>query len=72
MSEALDQVVAKAMNDKQYRKLLLRNPDKALEGYAVTDDERQMLEGLTDETFDQFAGGLGDRNTQGQWIIGAG
>lgn len=72
MSDALDQVVAKAMKDKNYRALLLSNPDEALKGFAITDDERSILEGLDDEKFDKFAGGLGDRETKGSWIIGAG
>lgn len=72
MSEALDQVVQKAVNDSEFRQLLLSNPAVALEGYAVTDEERELLEGLDDETFDKFAGGLGDRTTKGSWIHGAG
>jgi len=65
MSEALEQVVDRAVKDSKYRDLLLSNPEKALEGYAVTDEERQMLSELTTDTFDEFAGGLGDRTTKG-------
>ena len=65
MSEALEQVVDRAVKDSNYRDLLLNNPEKALEGYAVTDEERQMLSELTTDTFDEFAGGLGDRTTKG-------
>lgn len=72
MSEALEQVVSKAVNDQSFRQLLLSDPDKALQGYAVTDEERAMLSGLTAETFDSFAGELGDRQTQGRWTHGVG
>lgn len=65
MSEALDQVVERAVNDVEFRKLLMSDLDKALEGYAVTDEERSLLENLDDENFDQFAGGLGSRTTKG-------
>lgn len=65
MSEALDQVVERAVNDKNFRQLLLKNLNKALEGYAVSDDERKLLENLDEETFDEFAGGLGARTTKG-------
>lgn len=65
MSEALEKVVDRAVKDSAFRQLLLSNPDEALKGYAVTAEERQMLEGLTDDTFDDFAGGLGDRSTKG-------
>lgn len=72
MSEALEQVVSKAVSDQAFRNLLLTNPAQALEGYDVTAEERAMLEGLTAETFDSFAGQLGDRQTQGRWIAGTG
>ncbi|MEM7333254.1 MAG: Os1348 family NHLP clan protein [Chloroflexota bacterium] len=72
MSEALDKVVSKAVQDENYRKLLLSNPAAALAGYEVTDEERQLLENLNEATFDKFAGDLGDRDTKGIWTPGAG
>lgn len=65
MSEALEQVVDRAVKDANYRQLLLSNPDVALQGYNVTGEERQLLTNLTDATFDEFAGGLGERTTKG-------
>lgn len=65
MSEALEQVVERAVRDAEYRQLLLSNPAEALKEYAVTAEERQLLEGLTENTFDEFAGNLGDRSTKG-------
>jgi hypothetical protein len=65
MSEALDEIVGRAVNDEAYRNLLLTDPDKALEGYQLSAEIRTMLEGLTEGTFDEFAGGLGDRGTKG-------
>ena len=70
MSEALDKVVSRAATDKKFRELLLSDPAKALEGYEVTDEERKMLSELTADTFEAFVGGLGDRQTQGRWILG--
>jgi len=67
VSEALDQLVERAVNDKAFRKLLFKDLDKALEGYAVTDEERTVLENLDEENFDEFAGGLGSRTTKGIW-----
>jgi hypothetical protein len=72
MSEALDQVVERAINDKEFRKLLFKNLDQALEGYAVSDEERGLLENLDEKNFDEFAGGLGPRTTKGRWLPGAG
>lgn len=72
MSDALDQVVAKAVKDSSFRQLLITNPNEALKGFAITDEERTMLEGLNEDNFDKFAGGLGDRETKGSWILGTG
>ena len=72
MSEALDQVVERAVNDIDFRQLLFSDLDKALEGYLVSDEERSLLENLDEENFDEFAGGLGARTTKGRWLPGAG
>lgn len=67
---ALKEITDRAVSDEKFRNLLLTDPDKALEGYKLSDEERKILEGLTEETFDEFAGGLGDRTTKGSWTIG--
>ncbi|WP_420631585.1 Os1348 family NHLP clan protein [Candidatus Leptofilum sp.] len=67
MSEALDQVVERAVNDAEFRSLLFKDLRKALEGYPVSDEERKLLENLDEENFDEFAGGLGSRTTKGIW-----
>lgn len=72
MSEALDQIVERALTDRKFRTLLFKDLEKALEGYSVTDGEREMLENLDEENFDEFAGGLGSRTTKGSWYPGAG
>jgi len=65
VSEALEQVVDKAVQDESFRKLLLSNPAEALKGFDLTDDEKALLEGLTEDTFNDFAGKLGGRITKG-------
>ena len=65
MSEALDQLIERVVNDKEFRKLLFKDMDKALEGYALSDEERNLLENLDEETFEEFAGGIGSRTTKG-------
>ena len=71
MSEAVvKEIIQKALDDKQFRHQLFKNPEKALAGYDLTDEERKMLSGLDENNFDQFAGGLGDRTTKGIWTPG--
>ena len=71
MSEAVvKEIIEKAIGDKQFRHQLFKHPDKALAGYKLTDAERNMFEGLNEDNFDEFAGGLGDRTTKGIWTPG--
>ncbi len=72
MSQAFEEIIERAGKDPAFRQLLLDDPQKALKGYAVTDDEREMLTNLDETQIDKFAGGLGDRTTKGSFIPGAG
>lgn len=72
MSEAFEEIIERAGKDSAFRQLLLDDPQKALEGYAVTDDEREMLQNLDEVQIDQFAGKLGDRTTKGTFGRGMG
>lgn len=67
---AIKEIIDRAVSDEKFRSLLLNNPDNALAGYKLTDEDRVILGGLTEETFDEFAGGLGDRTTKGSWTVG--
>jgi hypothetical protein len=71
MSEAIvKEIIDRAVKDEAFRKLLFTNPTEALKGYDLNDEDRKLLESLTEENFDEFAGGLGDRTTKGSWVIG--
>lgn len=70
--EAVMQVIEKAENDAEYKKLLFSNPDTALKGYDLTKEEKDALSNLNEDNFDEFAGGLGDRSTKGAWTFGSG
>ncbi|HEX6387167.1 MAG TPA: Franean1_4349 family RiPP [Anaerolineae bacterium] len=73
MSEAaVKQVIDRAVGDAKFRQMLFRDPDSALQGYDLTDEERNLLSDVDEDNFDEFAGGLGDRTTKGKWIPGAG
>ena len=68
MSQAVVmEIIGKAIDDKNFRKKLFKHPAKALDGYDLTDEERESLSNLNEDNFDGFAGGLGDRTTKG-WI----
>jgi hypothetical protein len=70
MSEAVVKgIIEKAIEDETFRQHLFKNPEKTLAGYELTDAERKMLEGLNEENFDGFAGGLGGRTTKGVWRV---
>jgi hypothetical protein len=72
MSEAIvKEIIERAIKDEDFRKLLFSNPDQALQGYQLTDEDRKVLENLNEDNFDEFAGGLGDRSTKGSWVVGA-
>ena len=71
MSEAaVKQVIDRAVGDVKFRNQLFRDPGSALQGYDLTDEERNLLNDLDEDNFDEFAGGLGDRSTKGSWTIG--
>ncbi len=69
MSDTFVEIVARAVNDEAFRHLLLSNPQEALEGYALTDEERALLSEVTEDNFVEFAGSLDDRTTKG-WVPG--
>ncbi len=71
MSEAVvKEIIEKAIADEKFRKKLFKRPKKTLAGYDLTEKERKLLEGLDEDNFDDFAGGLGDRTTKGVWTPG--
>lgn len=72
MSEAFEKLIERAVKDKDFRNLILKDPEKAAEGYAITADELELLKNIDEEQIDTFAGGLGDRTTKGSWNPGAG
>jgi hydroxylamine reductase (hybrid-cluster protein) len=71
MSEKIvKEIIERAIEDEKFRKELFKHPEKALKGYDLTEKEQKLLEGLNEENFDQFAGGLGARTTKGAWRPG--
>jgi hypothetical protein len=54
-AETVDTVLAKAMSDAAFAEALFANPDEALAGYDLTEEERQSLKNISREDFDKYA-----------------
>jgi hypothetical protein len=67
----LKEIIDRAVSDDSFRQKLLSDATAALKGYDLTDAERALLSNLDEGSFDEFAGGLGDRTTKG-WITPTG
>lgn len=67
---ALKEIIDLAVKDEKFRNQLFSDPNTALEGYNISDEDRKILEGLNADNFDEYAGGLGDRTTKGLWAAG--
>lgn len=59
--EALEKLFGKAVTDSNFRKELLSNPDKALAGYDLTEDEIKAIKAMDKDSMTKFAGGLDER-----------
>jgi hypothetical protein len=62
--EVMSEILARALSDEAFRRLLLANPSAALAAYRLSDDERRILENLDEGSLDGFAAELDDRNTK--------
>jgi len=73
--EALQTVIGKAVADDKFREALFANPDKALAGYDLTQDEVAALKSVDAETMESLAGSLDERISKAfimGWTIGGG
>lgn len=59
--EQIQEIIGKAITDSEYRQLLLSDPDQALEGYDLTEEEIESLKGLESEQFNEITGELDER-----------
>ena len=68
--ESVKEVIVKAFSDSEYRDLLLSKPKEALEGYELSDEERDNLSNLSADLFDLDIEELEDRVSR--WSTGLG
>ncbi len=67
-AENLEKIVAKAVEDAEFRHLLFSNPDQAIEGYALTEQEILILKSMAREKFDAGASELEKRVSRNRLI----
>jgi hypothetical protein len=66
-AEVVKQVIERAIDDEVFRHQLFSNPGAALQGYDLSQLEKDGLSNLDEESFDDFAGPLTGRMTKGEW-----
>ena len=59
--ENVEQIIGKAVTDADYRELLFSEPDKALEGYELTEEESTALKGIEREKLDEVVTEIEER-----------
>ena len=69
--EAIKEIIARSITDAEYKEMLFNDPDKALEGYELSEGEASALKELENEHFDTTAGELEERVSRaGFGIVG--
>lgn len=68
--EELTTIVSRALTDEDYRTQLLSNPDDALKGYSLDEDEKKMLRSLPADVFDSLTMDLEDRQSKSGFLGG--
>ncbi|NIV38151.1 MAG: hypothetical protein GWN58_54670 [Anaerolineae bacterium] len=59
--QEVQEVIGRAVTDSEFRKALFADPDEALAGYELTEDEIVALKSVDAETMKSFAGSLDER-----------
>jgi hypothetical protein len=65
--DAVSQIIGRAAVDATFRELLFSNPAQALQGYNLTDDERDALNNLKQDDLENFSTKLDSRITKRAW-----
>lgn len=65
--DAVSQIIGRAVTDTEFRQLLFSDPEQALQGYDLTDDEKEALEDLKQEDLEDFSTKLDSRITKRAW-----
>jgi hypothetical protein len=65
--DAVSQIIGRAATDAEFRNLLFSNPDQALQGYDLSEDEIAALRNLEQEDLEDFSTKLDARITKRFW-----
>jgi hypothetical protein len=68
--DAVQSLIGRAVLDEAFRKLLFSDPDKAFEGYDLTEEEKAILRKLDADEIASFAGKLDERITKVKMQLG--
>jgi hypothetical protein len=68
--QAVQNLIGRAVMDAEFRNLLFSDPDKAFEGYDLTEEEKNVLRNLDAEEVASFAGKLDERITKVKMQLG--
>ncbi len=68
--EVLQFIIGRAVTDPEFRDLLFKNPDEALAGYDLTEEEAESLKGIERDEFEGNLGELKDRISRAGLGIG--
>ena len=68
--EAVEAIIGKAVLDNDFRETLFADPDKALAGYELTEEEVATLKGIDAETMESLAGTLDERISKAVTMVG--
>jgi hypothetical protein len=70
--ESVQTIIGRVVTEPEYRELLFSDPDRALEGYELTEEEAEALKGLKREKFDAVASELEERISRWGGALGSG
>jgi hypothetical protein len=59
--EAINEVIRRALVDDEFRSQLFSDPEAALSGYDLTEEERASLSAMQEQAFDAFASEIEER-----------
>lgn len=68
--QAVEQILGRIVTDEKFRELFFSDPEKALKGYDISDEEREALLKIKVEDVEGFSRKLDDRITKGKMHLG--